>query len=71
MATFWVKPIKQLLDKRILVNQYSNLPELGSLIMRLFFEVFICDDIVFELCHCASLSFKEADTLQKFTNSDR
>ena len=70
-ATFRVKPFKQLQDKGILVDRYPNLPVLESLTFRLIFEVFICDDIVFELCHCTSLTFQKADVLEELTNSDR
>ena len=44
---------------------------LDSLTLRLFVEIFICDEIVFELRHCTSLSFEEADFFEEFTNSDR
>ena len=57
-VTFRVKPIKQLLDKFILVGRYPNLPVLERLSLRLFGEIFICDDIVFELTHSTSLTFQ-------------
>ena len=70
-ATFRVKPIKQLHDKGILVYRYPNLLVLENLNLRLFGEVFICDDIVFELCNCASLTFQEADFLEELAHSGR
>ena len=70
-VTFGVKPIEQLLDKGILVERYPNLPVLESLSLRLFGEVLICDDIVFELRYCTSLTFQEADFFEEFTYSGR
>ena len=70
-ATVRVKPIEQLLDKRIFVDRYPNLPVRERLTLRLFGEVLICDDIVFELRHCTSLTFQEADLLEELTHPGR
>ena len=70
-VSFGVKSIEQVLDKGIPVDRYPNLLVLESVSLRLFCEVLICYDKVFELRHCTSLPFQEADFLEEFTHSGR